>query len=193
MCARSREELGVRYVLEGSVRRAGGRVRVTAQLIEAETGGHVWAERYDRGIEDIFAVQDEIIDTISGTLEPEISAAERERAHRKPPGSLGAWELYQRGMRHLLRRNREDFTAARALFRRRSPWIRRLRPRMPRLRYRRSGKSRMALPPMPRRCARNCWLCAMRDRMRWLRLPGAQRDGVGVHGVGQARDGAGRT
>ncbi len=110
------EELGVRYVVEGSVRRAGGRVRVTAQLIEAETGGHVWAERYDRRIEDIFAVQDEIIDTISGTLEPEISAAERERAHRKPPGSLGAWELYQRGMRHLLRRNREDFTAARALF-----------------------------------------------------------------------------
>jgi TolB-like protein len=111
------EELGVRYVLEGSVRRTGSRVRVTAQLIEAESGGHVWAERYDRGIEDIFAVQDEITDMISGTLEPEISAAERDRAHRKPPGSLGAWELYQRGMRHLLRRNREDFTTARALFR----------------------------------------------------------------------------
>ena len=111
------EELGVRYVLEGSVRRTGSRVRVTAQLIEAESGGHVWAERYDRGIEDIFAVQDEITDMISGTLEPEISAAERDRAHRKPPGSLGAWELYQRGMRHLLRRNREDFTTARALLR----------------------------------------------------------------------------
>lgn len=111
------EELGVRYVLEGSVRRTGSRVRVTVQLIEAESGGHVWAERYDRGIEDIFAVQDEITDMISGTLEPEISAAERDRAHRKPPGSLGAWELYQRGMRHLLRRNRDDFTTARALLR----------------------------------------------------------------------------
>ncbi len=111
------EELGVRYVLEGSVRRTDSRVRVTAQLIEAESGGHVWAERYDRGIEDIFAVQDEITDTISGTLEPAISAAERDRAHRKPPGSLGAWELYQRGMRHMLRRNREDFTTARTLFR----------------------------------------------------------------------------
>jgi TolB-like protein len=111
------EDLGVRYVLEGSVRRTGNRVRVTAQLIEAASGGHVWAERYDRGIEDIFAVQDEITDMISGTLEPEISAAERDRAHRKPPGSLGAWELYQRGMHHLLRRNREDFTTARSLFR----------------------------------------------------------------------------
>jgi TolB-like protein len=111
------EDLGVRYVLEGSVRRAGNRIRVTAQLIDAESGGHVWAERYDRGIEDIFVVQDEITDMISGTLEPEISAAERDRAQRKLPGSLGAWELYQRGMRHLLRRNREDFTTARALVR----------------------------------------------------------------------------
>lgn len=110
-------ELGVRYVLEGSVRRASNRVRVTAQLIEAESGRHVWAERYDRWLEDIFAVQDEITDTIAATLEPEISAVERERARRKPPGHLGAWELYQRGMWHLLRRNREDFTAARALLR----------------------------------------------------------------------------
>jgi TolB-like protein len=110
-------DLGVRYLLRGSVRRAGNRLRVTAQLIEAENGGQVWAERYDRGVGDIFAVQDEITDTIAATLEPEISAAERDRARRKPPGSLGAWELYQRGMWHLLRRNREDFTAARALFR----------------------------------------------------------------------------
>ncbi len=109
-------ELGVRYVLEGSVRSAGTRLRISAQLVEAETGGHVWAERYDRAVEDIFAVQDEITDTIAGTLEPEISAAERERARRKPPTHLGSWELYQRGMWHLLRRNREDFTAARRLF-----------------------------------------------------------------------------
>lgn len=83
---------------------------------EAETGGHVWAESYDRAIEDIFAVQDEITDTIAATFEPEISTAERERARRKPPVHLGCWELYQRGMWHLLRRNREDITAARRLF-----------------------------------------------------------------------------
>jgi len=110
-------ELGVRYVLEGSLRRAGSQIRVTAQLIEAESGRHVWAERYDRTLADIFAVQDEITDTIAATLEPEISAIERERARRKPPGHLGAWELYQRGMWHLLRRNREDLTTAGSLFR----------------------------------------------------------------------------
>ncbi len=109
-------DLGVRYVLEGSVRRIGGRMRATAQLIEAESGHHVWAERFDRAVEDIFAVQDEIADTIAATLDPEISAAERDRARRKPPGSLGAWELYQRGMWHLLRQRRDDLATARALF-----------------------------------------------------------------------------
>jgi TolB-like protein len=109
-------DLGVRYVVEGSVRRTGGRIRVTAQLIEAESGHHVWAERYDRAVEDMFAVQDEITDTIAATLEPEISAAERDRARRKPPESLGAWELYQRGMWHLLRQTRDDLAMARALF-----------------------------------------------------------------------------
>ena len=114
-------DLGVRYVLEGSVRRTGNRPRVTAQLIEAENGRQVWAERYDRDLADPFAVQDEITDTIAATLEPEISAAERDRARREPPGSLGAWEPYQRGMWHLLRRNREDFVAARAVARRAQP------------------------------------------------------------------------
>ncbi len=110
-------ELGVRYVLEGSVRSAGQRVRVTAQLIDAETGGHLWAERYDRPVQDIFAVQDEITDAIAATMEPEIGAAERERARRKPPEHLGAWEHHQRGMWHLLRRNRADFVTAQAYFR----------------------------------------------------------------------------
>jgi TolB-like protein/Flp pilus assembly protein TadD len=110
------DDLGVRYVLEGSVRRLGDRVRVTAQLIEAEHRRHVWAEHYDRGVADIFALQDEITDRIVATLDPEISSAERDRARRKPPGSLGAWELYQQGMWHLLRRNRDDFVAARVLF-----------------------------------------------------------------------------
>ena len=111
------EELGVRYVVEGSVRRDGDRVRVTAQLIEAETGRHVWADRYDRAVTDIFAVQDAITDTISAVLEPEISHAERERARRRPPDNLGAWELYQRGWWHLLRRNRENLAEARSLLR----------------------------------------------------------------------------
>jgi len=109
------EELGVRYIVEGSVRRAGDRVRVTAQLIEAEAGRHVWADRYDRAVTDIFAVQDAITDTISAVLDPEISHAERERARRRPPENLGAWELYQRGWWHLLRRNRENLAEARAL------------------------------------------------------------------------------
>jgi TolB-like protein/tetratricopeptide (TPR) repeat protein len=114
---RAAEELGVRYVVEGSVRRVDDRVRVTAQLIEAESGRHVWADRYDRSVTDIFAVQDAITDTISAVLEPEISHAERERARRKPPENLGAWELYQRGMWFLLRRNRETLAEGRALLR----------------------------------------------------------------------------
>jgi adenylate cyclase len=109
-------ELGVRYVLEGSVRRGGNRVRVTAQLIEAESGHHVWADRYDRGVEDIFAVQDEIGDTISATLGPEISAAERERAARKPPESLDVWECYHRGMWHYAKVEAAETTRARGFF-----------------------------------------------------------------------------
>jgi TolB-like protein len=111
------QELGVRYVLEGSVRKAGSRVRVTAQLIDGESGIHVWGERYDRPLQDIFAVQDEITDMIVATMEPEIGGAERERARQKRPEDLGAWEHYQRGMWHLLRRNREDLAKAQALFR----------------------------------------------------------------------------
>jgi TolB-like protein len=110
-------ELGVRYVLEGSVRKAGRRLRVTAKLIDAESSIHVWGERYDRPLQDIFAVQDEITDIIAATMEPEIGAAERERARRKAPEHLGAWEHHQRGMWHLLRRNREDLAKAQAFFR----------------------------------------------------------------------------
>ena len=79
------KELGVRYVLEGSVRKAGTRVRVTAQLIDAATGHHEWAERYDREMEDIFDLQDEITQIIAGALEPELNAVERERAVHKSP------------------------------------------------------------------------------------------------------------
>ncbi|HEX5211556.1 MAG TPA: winged helix-turn-helix domain-containing tetratricopeptide repeat protein [Pseudolabrys sp.] len=109
-------ELGVRYVLEGSVRAADQRIRVTGKLIDVETGQHIWGERYDRPIENIFNVQDEITDSIVARLEPEISEAERERARRKPPEHFGAWDLYQHGMWHFLRHNPDGFHAARALF-----------------------------------------------------------------------------
>jgi len=100
-------ELGVRYVLEGSVRKAGSRVRVTAQLIDATSGRHVWAERYDRQIEDIFDLQDEMTLTLVGAVEPELSAAERERALAKPPENMDAWESYQRGLWHMWLYERE--------------------------------------------------------------------------------------
>lgn len=90
--------LGVRYVLEGSVRKAGNRVRITAQLIDATSGAHIWADRYDREMEDIFAVQDEITQTVIGAIQPELSRAEQRRALMKPPESLGAWELYSKGL-----------------------------------------------------------------------------------------------
>ena len=94
------KELGVQYVLEGSVRKAGNRVRVTAQLIDAMTGSHIWAERYDRELDDIFALQDEITETIVASIEPELGAFERERVRRKPPENLDAWGSFQRGLWH---------------------------------------------------------------------------------------------
>jgi TolB-like protein len=108
-------ELGVRYVVEGSVRRGGERVRISVQLIDAMTGNHVWAKRYDRSLNDIFALQDEITETITATIAPELEAVERDRAHRKPPGSLDAWEAYQRGMWHLYQFTEDDNLKARAL------------------------------------------------------------------------------
>src|SRR3954452_5981700 len=94
-------ELGVRYVLEGSVRKAGTRVRITGQLIEAETGNHLWAERYDRDLADIFAVQDEITERVVAAIEPELYAAESIRTQRKPPESLGAWECVIRALSYI--------------------------------------------------------------------------------------------
>ena len=85
-------ELGVRYVLEGSVRKGGDRLRITAQLVEAETGNHVWAERYDRDLSDIFAVQDEITERVVAAIEPELYAAEHLRSRRTSPENLDAWE-----------------------------------------------------------------------------------------------------
>ena len=110
-------ELGVRYVLEGSVRKAGNRIRVTAQLIEAATSNHVWAERYDRDLADVFAVQDELTEALTTALAPAIADAELRRAMRKPPGSLDAWAAYQRGLWHLGKATADDDETAEKFFR----------------------------------------------------------------------------
>jgi adenylate cyclase len=110
-------ELGVRYVLEGSVRKAGNRIRVTAQLVEAGTGNHVWANRYDRDLADIFAVQDEITEAVTIAIAPAIADAELQRAVRKPPDSLDAWAAYQRGLWHLSEASPDDNTIAQKFFR----------------------------------------------------------------------------
>ncbi len=105
-------ELGVRYVLEGSVRRAGKRLRITAQLVDAITGGHHWAERYDRKIGDIFAVQDEITRSVAGAIEPRLLAAEGVRALSRSANDLGAWELVARAQTQFWRMTRADYETA---------------------------------------------------------------------------------
>ena len=109
--------LGARYVLEGSVRKSGRRVRVTAQLIQADTGHHILAERYDRELTDLFELQDEIVGTIAGAIEPELLKFERERLAARPQLNEDAYELYQHGMWHHYRHSKEDNVEAQAFFR----------------------------------------------------------------------------
>jgi TolB-like protein/DNA-binding SARP family transcriptional activator len=109
------EELGVGYVLEGSVRKSGDRVRITAQLNDVSTGSHIWAERYDRDTADVFAVQDEITASMVAAIEPQLYAAEDFRARRKPPGNLDAWDLVMRALSHYWRVTRQDNLVAQAL------------------------------------------------------------------------------
>ena len=109
------DELGVRYVLEGSVRKGGDRVRITAQLNDVATGSHIWAERYDRELADVFAVQDEITEAIVAAIEPQLYAAENFRAQRKPPNSMDAWDLVMRALSHYWRVTRQDNMVAQAL------------------------------------------------------------------------------
>jgi len=94
-------ELGVRYVLEGGVRKAGNRVRITAQLLEAETGAHLWADRYDGKLEDVFDLQDQITDRVVGVVEPSLRQSEIEHSRRKRPESLDAYDLYLRALPHM--------------------------------------------------------------------------------------------
>jgi TolB-like protein/Flp pilus assembly protein TadD len=109
-------ELGVQYVLEGSVRKAGHRVRVTAQLIDALTGRHVWAQRYDRDLEDIFAVQDELTEAIVAAVAPSFITAEARRVGRKPPDNFDAWDYVLRGNWFLAHWGKEDNAEAARLF-----------------------------------------------------------------------------
>ena len=111
-------DLRATYMLEGSVRREAGRVKLTAQLIDGTTGTHIWAKRYDRSLEDIFAVQDDLTERIFAAVMPELGEAERERARAKRPDSLTAWDCYQRGLWHLYRRTRDDVAEAERLFER---------------------------------------------------------------------------
>jgi len=110
------QELGVRYVLEGSVRKSGSKVRITGQLIDATTGAHLWAERFEGMLDDIFELQDRIAESVVGAIAPQLERAEIERAKRKPTGSLDAYDYYLRGTAKLHSGTREAVEAALPLF-----------------------------------------------------------------------------
>lgn len=110
------DDLGVRYIVEGSVRRGGDRIRVTAQLIDAQTGGHIWAGKWDRIVDDLFAVQDELTAAIVTAVEPEMGAHERKMARTRPPENLTAWEFYHRGVAEHVRFTDQGFAAAITFF-----------------------------------------------------------------------------
>ena len=95
------KELGVRYVLEGGVRKSGSRLRITGQLIDAATGAHLWADRFDGGLDDVFDLQDKITASVVGAIEPTMRKAEIERARRKPVENLDAYDLYLRALSHV--------------------------------------------------------------------------------------------
>jgi TolB-like protein/cytochrome c-type biogenesis protein CcmH/NrfG len=109
------EELGVSYVVEGSVRKDGDQVRITAQLVDVVTGSQLWGERYDRGLADVFAVQDEITQAVVAAIEPQLYAAEDFRARRKAPDNMAAWDLVMRALSHYWRVTQQDNLVAQAL------------------------------------------------------------------------------
>ncbi|MFT5393978.1 MAG: adenylate cyclase [Gammaproteobacteria bacterium] len=111
-------DLGASYILQGSIRKSGARVRVSAQLIDAVYGNHIWAERYDRKVDDIFDLQDEIVETISGRLGPEVDATEMRRAELKSTRNLDAWGCYHLGMLEFFRFNEDGNKQAQHLMRR---------------------------------------------------------------------------
>jgi hypothetical protein len=103
------EELGVGYVIEGSVRKDGNHVRITAQLNDVVTDSHLWAERYDRDLADVFAVQDEITQAVVAAIEPQLYAAEDFRARRQTPDNMAAWDLVMRALSHYWRVTQQDW------------------------------------------------------------------------------------
>src|SRR5262249_25021400 len=105
-------ELGVRYVLEGSVRKVQNRVRITGQLIDTATGAHIWADRFDGALDDIFELQDEVASHVVGAIEPKLRSAEIERAIRKPTESLDAYDLYLRSLAQLRKYTPEGWREA---------------------------------------------------------------------------------
>src|SRR5260370_14086109 len=111
-------DMVVRYVLEGSVRKAGNRVRITAQLIDAGSGGHLWAERFDRDLTDIFSTQDEVVEKIVGALAVTLTQGEEQRLRRRGTGNVEAHESWLRARELLIRSTRESVVQARAMFRR---------------------------------------------------------------------------
>jgi adenylate cyclase len=111
-------DLGVRFVLEGSIRKAGNRVRITAQLIDVATGGHLWAERFDRDLTDIFATQDEVVEKIVGALAVKLRQGEAQRLRRRGTSSLEAYETWLRAREFLIRSTREGVAQAKTMHRR---------------------------------------------------------------------------
>jgi adenylate cyclase len=111
-------ELGVRYVLEGGVRKSGARVRINAQLLEAETGAHLWADKFDGGLDDVFDLQDQITDRVVGIVEPSVRQSEIERSRRKRPENLDAHDLYLRALPHVTSMKPDDVNAGAALLER---------------------------------------------------------------------------
>jgi adenylate cyclase len=111
-------ELGVRYVLEGSVRKAASRVRITGQLVDATTGGHIWADRFDGTLEDVFDLQDRVTASVVGAIEPRLQRVEIERAGRKPTESLDAYDYFLRGMASFHLFTRDSLLEARRLYQR---------------------------------------------------------------------------
>ena len=110
-------ELGVRYVLEGSVRRSADRVRISVQLIDANAGTQIWGDRFDRELVDLFSVQDEITEQVAGAIEPELLKAEGGRAVARPPGNLSAWDLVRQGTWHFHQLTEPTHQRALQLFR----------------------------------------------------------------------------
>ncbi len=111
------QELGVQYLLEGSVRKSGQQIRISAQLVEATSGKHIWAERYDLQLADVFAIQDEIAERVAGAIEPELLKSEGAQAAARHTGNMTAWDLVRRGTWHFHQVTRENHLKARELFR----------------------------------------------------------------------------